>query len=322
MNPAIENISGHTREFLLTLDFWEVIHPDDRAQVKERATMRLRGELLADDYEYRIVTKSGTVRWVNIAAGLIEYQGKPAVIGTIFDITDRKEAESTTIRFYEESVKQYEHRIGEEKRHLAEKEKLLKDLHDGIGGITTNISMLAEIAKNSEAMPDIKKTLSTISELSREGLSEIRNFMNSLDVRDMSWQTLLAEFRNQGNAMIGPHGMSFDLRSTIEYTDGQPGSLLCLNLFKIYREALTNIIKHSQAKTVKAELFLNRSGLKLTIRDDGVGVGNGRIGGRGLINMQARARDLGGEFTLTALNGTCVTLEIPLPLRDPFRNTQ
>ncbi len=320
VNPAIEKISGHPREFLLTLDFWEVIHPDDRALMKERIAARLRGEIVTDDYEYRIISNNGDMRWVNITAGIIEYQGKPATIGTIFDITDRKEAEASTIRFYEESVKQYEDRIGEEKRHLAEKEKLLKDLHDGIGGITTNISMLAEMAKNSDAMPDIKRTLSTISELSREGLSEIRNFMNSLDTRDMNWQTLLAEFRNQGNAMIGPHGMSFGLTSSIEDTDDEPGSLLCLNLFKIYREALTNIIKHSQATTVKAEISINRSRLRLAIQDDGVGVGNGRIGGRGLTNMQARARDLGGEITLTAQCGTCVTLEIPLPLQDPFRN--
>jgi PAS domain S-box-containing protein len=321
VNPATENITGHTREFLLTLDFWEVIHPVDRALVKERGSARLRGEVLIDEYEYRIVSKSGAMRWVNMTAGIIEYQGKPAVIGTVFDITDRKEAEASTTRFYEESVKQYEDRIEEEKRHLAEKEKLLRDLHDGIGGITTNISMLAELAKSSDAIPYIKKTLSTISELSREGLSEIRNFMNSLDTRDMNWQTLLAEIRNQGNAMIGPHGMSFDLTSSIEDTDDQPGSLLCLNLFKIYREALTNIIKHSQAKTVKAELSINRSRLRLAIQDDGVGAGNGRVGGRGLSNMQARARDLGGEITLASQCGTCVTLEIPMPLQDPFRNT-
>lgn len=142
VNPASENITGHTREFLLTLDFWEVVHPDDRALVKERGSARLRGEVLIDEYEYRIVSKSGAVRWVNMTAGVIEYQGEPAIIGTIFDITDRKEAEETTIRFYEESVKQYEDRIEEEKRHLAEKEKLLRDLHDGIGGMWSRTAIL------------------------------------------------------------------------------------------------------------------------------------------------------------------------------------
>ena len=52
-----------------------------------------------------------------------------------------------------------------------------------------------------------------------------------------------------------------------------------------------------------------------------MGVGNGRVGGRGLTNMQTRGRNLGGEITLTAQCGTCITLEIPLPLQDPFRNT-
>jgi signal transduction histidine kinase len=115
--------------------------------------------------------------------------------------------------------------------------------------------------------------------------------------------------------------MSFDLKSSIEETDDQPGSLLCLNLFKIYREALTNIIKHAQAKTVNAAFSINRTRLKLVIQDDGVGVGSGRIGGRGLTNMQTRGRYLGGEILLNAECGTCVTLEIPLPLQAPLRNT-
>jgi PAS domain S-box-containing protein len=321
VNPAAEKITGQSRDFLLTLDFWDVIQPDDRALVKKQAAARPGEENPSGRQEYWIITKSGALRWVNMSTGIIEYQGKPAIIATIFDITDRKDAEAATIQFYEESVMQYDDRNKEEKRHLAEKEKLLRDLHDGIGGITTNISMLAELAKSSDILADIKKTLSTISDLAREGLSEIRNFMNSLDARDMSWQTLLAELRNQGNAMIGPHGLSFDLTSSIDDIDDQPGSLLCLNIFKIYREALTNIIKHAQAKTVKADFSINKRRLKLTIQDDGVGVGAGRVGGRGLANIHARAKDLGGAITLAAQCGTCLTLEIPLPLQDQLMNT-
>jgi PAS domain S-box-containing protein len=319
VNPAAEKITGQSHDHLLTLDFWDVIQPDDRAPVKKQA--HLGEENPSERHEYWIITKNGALRWVNMSTGIIEYQGKPATIATIFDITDRKDAEAATIQFYEESVTQYDDRNKEEKRHLAEKEKLLRDMHDGIGGITTNISMLAELAKSSDTPADIKKTLSTISDLAREGLSEIRNFMSSLDARDMSWQTLLAELRNQGNAMIGPHGMSFDLTASIDNSDDQPGSLLCLNLFKIYREALTNIVKHAQAKSVKAEFSINKSRLRLTIQDDGKGVGAGRVGGRGLANIHTRAKDLGGAIMLTGQRGTCLTLEIPLPLQDQLLNT-
>lgn len=82
---------------------------------------------------------------------------------------------------YLENIRHLETRLREEKRHARERERILKDLHDGIGGITTNISLLADMAQSASSHEEIRKALATISELSREGLSEIRGFMNSID---------------------------------------------------------------------------------------------------------------------------------------------
>lgn len=313
-NTAGEHLTGYKQDELLSMDFWNTIHPDYRGIARERGQALLAGAKLPREYEFRVITKNSEQRWVNMTAGVIEYQGKPAVMATLFDITARKRAEDEKEKFYEESVKQYQKRIEEEKRYRIEKEKILMDLHDGIGGITTNISILAELAQKTTSLPEIKKTVSVISRLSKEGISEIRGFMHSLDNTDLNWRTLAVELRNQGTNMVEPHAITFTLETSLDETHEQPGSLLWVNLFKIFKEALTNVIKHSRAKNVKAKLQIKQEKLLLLIEDDGVGLGEGRHG-RGLSNMRTRAEELGGRATILSSSGTQVRVELPLPVK-------
>jgi len=311
-NPAIKKITGYEHDEFQSLDFWTVVHPAFREMVRERGLARLHGAELQQEYEVKIIIKNGEERWGNLTAGVIDYEGEPAVIVTFFDITDRKRAE-------EETVKLYEQRIAEEKQHLMEKEKILMDLHDGIGGITTNISILSELAQKAPDMNSVKKTLATISRLSREGISEIRGFMHSLDTKELHWRTLASELRSQGTSLVEPHQIAFALETSVEDLAERPGSLLWVNLFKIYKEALTNIIKHAQAGSINVSLKVARDGILLDILDDGIGWGENRGSGRGLSNMRKRAEELGGRITLASGGrGARVSLEIPLPVKYPI----
>jgi PAS domain S-box-containing protein len=318
-NPAGETMTGYTRDELLEEDFWALIHPDYQELVKERGQARMHGdgERVPQEYEFKFVRKNGEERWAATTAGIIEYGGKPAIIATLFDITDWKRAEEAKVKFYEESVRQYQERIEEEKRHRLEKEKILMDLHDGIGGITTNISILSELAQKETDGETVIKTLSTISRLSREGISEIRSFMHSLDSKELNWRTLAVELRNQGTNMVEPHKIKFAIETSIEDMQEQPGSLVWVNVFKIYKEALTNVIKHSKATAANVAFRVGRDGVFLFIEDNGVGVKGGRIGGRGLSNMKTRAREIGGTIIVAADRGTRVSFELPLPLKYP-----
>jgi PAS domain S-box-containing protein len=318
-NPAATRMTGYSMEELLRMDFWGVTHPDYRQIIMSRGRGRLQGDQPPSQYEFKIARKDGESRWVLMTVGTIEYGGQGAVIGTIYDITESKQAEEEKARLYEENVRQYRQRIQEEERHQREKEKILRDLHDGIGGITTNISLLAEMAKESKNLPEIKKTLTTISALAREGLADIRGFMHSLDAGDMSWHSLVAELRRQGSSMIESHGMSFLLTSSLDGSTQTPGSLFCLNLFKIYKESLVNIFKHSRAKSVVVNLDIESDKLMLLISDDGIGFGEKTGAGRGVSNMKARTKELGGEMSILSGNGTTIRVELPLPKNYPMR---
>ncbi len=202
-------------------------------------------------------------------------------------------------------------------RYHAERDKVLKDIHDGIGGITTNIKLLSELAQNRSSLPEIKDTLRIIAELSKEGLSEIRHFIESLDDRERSWRNLIAELRSLGSSMIESHGLIFNMKASAEDIKAEPSSILYLNIFRAYKEALTNIIKHSGAKAVDVDLSIGASGVVLSIKDNGIGFKEEKVGkGRGISNMNIRAKELGGQLTITTDNGTCVILKIPIKYPD------
>jgi PAS domain S-box-containing protein len=93
VNPTSAEITGYTVDELLQMNAWEVIHPDHRALVQERALSRQEGADVPSRYEVKILTKDGETRWLDFTAARIEYRDEPAVVGTVFDITQRKEAE-------------------------------------------------------------------------------------------------------------------------------------------------------------------------------------------------------------------------------------
>lgn len=92
VNRAGTTVTGYTREDLMTRNFWDLLDPSMRDAARSRAAARLRGEPVPARAEVKIVTKSGEGRWVDFTAATIRYEGELAVLGTAFDITDRKRA--------------------------------------------------------------------------------------------------------------------------------------------------------------------------------------------------------------------------------------
>jgi signal transduction histidine kinase len=196
---------------------------------------------------------------------------------------------------------------------IAEKEKLLKDLHDGIGGLTSNINLLAELAQKNDNLREVRKSLATISELSRESLSEIRGFIQSLDTRELNWQAVAAELRSMGNMIIVPHGVRFSIDAKIDDVSGGPSSIVAMSLFRIYKESLTNVIKHAKASSVDVLFGVAAGKAVLEVRDNGIGLDGKRGSGRGHLNMKSRAAEIGGNLAVLSEHGTQVRLEFPLP---------
>lgn len=92
-NKEFETISGYPREEILSMNPWDLVHPDFREESYLRSQARLRGEPVADRYQFPILAKSSEKRWVEFSGVLTEWNGKPAILASAFDITATKRAE-------------------------------------------------------------------------------------------------------------------------------------------------------------------------------------------------------------------------------------
>jgi PAS domain S-box-containing protein len=92
-NPKTLEITGYSESEVMKMPFVSLIHPDDREMVVRRHRQRLRGERPPSDYSFRIINKAGAELWVQINAALTTWEGRPATINLIRDITEQRRLE-------------------------------------------------------------------------------------------------------------------------------------------------------------------------------------------------------------------------------------
>lgn len=93
VNRRITEILGYSQEELLSKSFVNLIHPDDRQMVMDRHRMRMRGMDVPNRYPFRVITRAGTTRCLEINAVMISWEGEPATLNFVTDITERTEME-------------------------------------------------------------------------------------------------------------------------------------------------------------------------------------------------------------------------------------
>jgi diguanylate cyclase (GGDEF)-like protein/PAS domain S-box-containing protein len=84
---------GYSEQELMFINVFELIHPEDRDLVMERYLQKINGDTMSTRHTYRTIHKSGQTQWIENSSVLIDWEGRPATLNLITDITERKQME-------------------------------------------------------------------------------------------------------------------------------------------------------------------------------------------------------------------------------------
>jgi signal transduction histidine kinase len=187
-----------------------------------------------------------------------------------------------------------------------ERHRLMRDMHDGVGG---QIVALIAQAERRALDPD------ALAGQLRRSLDDLRLVIDSLDSACADLGVALGMLRGRLAPLLT--GLPVEVRwRTAHLPDlppAPPGTVL--GVLRIVQEALTNAIRHAAARTIDVGADWDGSRLAITVVDDGIGFDRGTVtAGRGLASLAHRAMAIGGVMDLDSRPGagTRLTLRVPL----------
>lgn len=208
--------------------------------------------------------------------------------------------------------------VSEAERRAAvseERNRMARDMHDTLAqGFTGVIVQLqaAEQALAHGSHPDLQTHMHHASELARRSLGDARRSIRALRSRALeegnlsialenatrqtaAETTLVAEFATRGKPRL--------LQEAVEE-----------HLLRIHQELLTNVLRHSGARTVTATLSFDANSVSLEVRDDGHGFDSSIVGeGLGLIGIRERTGQMGGALTIESQDGIGTRIRVSIP---------
>lgn len=212
----------------------------------------------------------------------------------------------------------YYEQIGviEKAKALAEeRERLMRDMHDGLGGQLVHLLSLAE---HHQELSPVRKTL-------REALRDLRLIIDSLSVSDGDLVTVLGTFRYRTEKMIKEVGLKYIWKVDNLPLLKQMGPKSALQILRILQEAVSNIMQHAEATTItfisefQDHSVEQNSIVIIEVKDNGKGYNIAAVKssdekvGRGLNNMQYRAERIGAKLVIkSSAEGSSIQILIPV----------
>jgi two-component system sensor histidine kinase UhpB len=271
-----------------------------------------RGERLR--YEEQRYAEDGTLRWYDTIKTPIrnEHGDVTGTTGISRDITDRKLAEQELLesRSQLRELSAYLQSVREEERT-----RISRELHDELGQSLTALRIGLGVMETQHQMRDAEwlknvQSLKQIADSTVESVQRIAADLRPLILDELGLSSAL-------DWMLE----SFAERSTVSCELLLPEATLDFNrdistaIFRILQEALTNVIRHSQATAVVVELkdAQDRITLKITDNGKGIDMADTRENSLGLIGMRERAFMLGGTLNIQSRAGSGTSIEVRIP---------
>ncbi len=201
-----------------------------------------------------------------------------------------------------------------------ERNRLARDLHDSVSQALFSMTLQAralELALDRAGIDragPVGEGISQIRQLTQGALAEMRALIFELRPGALAEEGLVAALGKLAAALEAKEGLRVDITAPSERVSLE--SDVEENLYRLAREALSNVVKHARARTVRVGVETGSDHVTLEIADDGVGFDTGasRPGHLGLRTMAERAANVGGDIEVTSVRGQGTTVRVTAPL--------
>ncbi|MGH9387854.1 MAG: two-component regulator propeller domain-containing protein [Vicinamibacterales bacterium] len=206
--------------------------------------------------------------------------------------------------------------------------RIAADLHDDIGGSLSRIAIQSEVARRTagDAAGISARTLTQIGDTARTLVDALDDVVWSVDPRQDDLASVERRVREYAADVLGARGVrwTFNSAGDLDRVSLDPESRR--HLLLLLKEGITNVARHAAARAAQLDLRVSGGTLHAELNDDGQGfdpaVAEAAAGtmGRGLANMRARARQLGGRLDILSApgRGTRLILTAPVQRRRMF----
>jgi PAS domain S-box-containing protein len=317
---------GYEREELLGMNNCQYADEENTRKVYQTYNRVYRTGEPVKNFEWQIIRKDGDRRDLEVSISLIrDMEAHPIGFrGIVRDATDRKRAEAELIisRSQLRALAARLQQIREEERVL-----ISREIHDEMGGGLTGLKMDLSwlLHKMGDADPGEERValmdkIHTSNALIDQMIHVVRRISTDLRPSVLDDLGLIAALEWQLSEFTSRTEIPHELATTCEYVNMEKDTAVAV--FRIFQEALTNVMRHSQATKVvvvlredERSLFGDES-LVLEIRDNGRGITEEEIlnpESLGLLGMKERVLTFGGESSIRGEpgGGTSLILKIP-----------
>lgn len=302
-NQRFADMYGYDFKELIGMESLDLVAPQDRSTVASLREKRLKGDILPTEYEIRGIRKDGKIIWTIRRNTLINYHGKPAILGNSIEISERKNVESRLkksekiLRFLSAQLLQ---------AHENERKRIARELHDTIAQNLAGIKFY--LSHKIESIGDDRflslKALQPAVEMADRSIREVRRIITDLRPPCIDDLGILATI-NWHCRQFKKKYPGITIVQEFEIDECDVPDPLKLIIYRVLQESLNNVAKHSGADKVKLVIKKELNTLVFMVEDNGSGFDiinalspKQAEKGWGIIGMKERTELSGGCFSI------------------------
>jgi two-component sensor histidine kinase len=205
----------------------------------------------------------------------------------------------------------YRYRLSHILRLQNIRNRIAADLHDDIGSTLNSISVYSEVAKKDSE--EKTHALEMIGQSSRKVIDAMSDIVWTINPDNDSFERIVLRMRSLSYNLLRAKQIDFSFRADEKLNDLKLSLEERRNVYLIFKEALNNLVKYSEAKRASVVLMKDNNNISLVIRDDGIGFETTRkYNGNGLISMRKRAKEINAGLVIESGAGIGTNIELKL----------